>query len=192
MQVIAHVTDLMKYDLRPQTGPPTSTTTSRPRPTAPHRPGLFAPDRPLGPEAGYQKKGTSYEEYVQILQSSDGQDYFDKYKNPVEEMEEVILRGEARALDGDGALPDGIDALIGKETADVLVLANRLDDNDGGLGELERAGAFVDKYEDDVKVREYLRQKKIPPTKAYVGLLSLYDLLNKESKRLGLNKYQVG
>ncbi|XP_023312474.1 uncharacterized protein LOC111692636, partial [Anoplophora glabripennis] len=37
---------------------------------------------------------------------------------------------------------------------------------------------------------ELYRQKKVPPTKAYVTLLSLYDLLNKESKRLGLNKYQ--
>lgn len=38
---------------------------------------------------------------------------------------------------------------------------------------------------------EQLRQKKVPPTRAYVTLLSLYDVLNKESKRLMLNKFAV-
>lgn len=38
---------------------------------------------------------------------------------------------------------------------------------------------------------EQLRQKKVPPTRAYVTLLSLYDALNKESKRLMLNKFAV-
>lgn len=186
MQVIAHVTDLMKYDLKPSIGQPTTTTTTTPRPTSPHRPGLFAPDKPLGP-ASYHR-GTSYEEYVQILQNSDGQNYFDKYKNPLEEIDEDVgLRGEARALD----IGDGLEGLVGKETAEVLVLANRLEEDDGDANDLERARGFVEQYEDDLKIRDYLRQKKIPPTRAYVGLLSLYDLLNKESKRLGLNKYQV-
>lgn len=185
MQVIAHVTDLMKYDLRPSTGQPTTTTTTTPRPTSPHRPGLFAPDKPPGP-AAYQR-GTSYEEYVQILQNSDGQDYFEKYKNPVEDIEGS--RGEARSLDiGDD---DALQNLLGKETVEVLMLANRLEEDGGNVDDLERAREFVQQYEDDLKIREYLKQKKIPPTRAYVGLLSLYDLLNKESKRLGLNKYQV-
>lgn len=132
---------------------------------------------------------------MQMLQNSNGQDYFDKYRNPVEEVvEDGMMRGEARALNGDffnGVLPDEVGALLGRETADVLLLANRLEGDEGDRDDLERARSFVDKYEDDVKAREYLRQKKIPPTKAYVGLLSLYDQLNKESKRLGLNKYQV-
>lgn len=38
---------------------------------------------------------------------------------------------------------------------------------------------------------ELLRQKRVPPTKAYVTLLSLYDMLNKEAKRLSLNKFAV-
>lgn len=190
MQVIAHVTDLMKYDLKPNTGRPTTTTTTTPRPTPAHRPGLFAPDRPLGPTNYNHQRGTTYEEYVQILQNSNGQDYFEKYKNPFEEAVEGDggLRGEAaRALD----VGDGLDGLVGKETAEVLMLANRLEEDDGDVDDLERARGFVDQFEDDLKMREYLRQKKIPPTKAYVGLLSLYDLLNKESKRLELNKYQV-
>lgn len=188
MQVIAHVTDLMKYDLRPSTGPPTKPTTTTPRPTSPHRPGLFAPDKPLGPENYH--RGTSYEEYIQILQNSDGHDYFDKYKNPLEEMPENSgLRAEARALDV--GTVDGLQEWIGKETAETLVLANHLEEENERIDDLDRARGFADKYEDDLKIREYLKQKKVPPTRAYVGLLSLYDLLNKESKRLGLNKFQV-
>lgn len=57
MQVLAHLTELMKFDTRP-TG---SSTTSKPqdvslvttttiRPTAPHRPGIYAPSKPPGAE----------------------------------------------------------------------------------------------------------------------------------------------
>lgn len=48
---------------------------------------------------------------------------------------------------------------------------------------------FSENYDDSDFRFVLLRQKKVPPTRAYVTLLSLYDLLNKESKRIGLNKY---
>lgn len=35
-------------------------------------------------------------------------------------------------------------------------------------------------------------RKKIPPTKPYVQMLMLYDLLKREAKRLMLNKFEVG
>lgn len=58
MQVLAHLTELMKYDTKPSQGTTTSTplydypttSTSTIRPTVPHRPGIYAPPRPLGPE----------------------------------------------------------------------------------------------------------------------------------------------
>lgn len=34
-------------------------------------------------------------------------------------------------------------------------------------------------------------KKKVPPTKPYVQLLMLYDLLKREAKKLMLNKFQV-
>lgn len=196
MQIIAHITDLMKYDLRPNTGGSSSpiSTTTTPRPTSSHRPGLYAPDKPLGPETYYHRDGTSYEQYMQILQNSDGQDYFDKYKNPlledVFELDDKGIRSESdRSLDIENRL---IEELMDKRTAEIFMLANRSEESDDqNFDDLKRAIEFAEKYEDDLKVRDYLRQKKVPPTKAYVGLLSIYDLLNKESKRLGLNKYHV-
>lgn len=59
MQVLAHITELMKYDTKNPAG---STTTSRPpygpsspttttvRPTEPHRPAIYAPSKPPGPD----------------------------------------------------------------------------------------------------------------------------------------------
>lgn len=203
MQIIAHLTDLMKYDLRPESTKPTSTTF---RPTRPHSPGLFAPNKPPGPES-YFSRGTSYEEYVQILQNPEGQSYFDKYKYPVEELddekEEMVSRmNGARARTGLEAtldtttkkidevvedIPEGLDALLGPNTWEVLKLANRLEEDDGNEDDVQRARAFEHKYDDDIQ----FRQKRVPPTKAYVTLLSLYDHLNKESKKMGLSKYQV-
>lgn len=34
-------------------------------------------------------------------------------------------------------------------------------------------------------------KKKVPPTKPYVQMLMLYDLLKREAKRLMLNKFEV-
>lgn len=47
---------------------------------------------------------------------------------------------------------------------------------------------FAKNYDDDVN-DEFLRLPKNPPTGAYVTLLGLYDVLNKEAKRIGLNRY---
>jgi hypothetical protein len=175
MQIIAHITELMKYDLKPPTG---TTTTTTMRPTRPHKPGIYAPESPPGPEV-YFAKGLSYEEYVERLKYPSGYNYFDRYKYPVEE--------EGRSLDDD--VPQNIDLVLGKDLSDLVRLVNRVEevaepeDRDGQVQQ------FSQVYDDSDFRYLLLRQKKKPPTRAYVALLSLYDLLNKESKKLGLNKY---
>lgn len=50
------------------------------------------------------------------------------------------------------------------------------------------------KIYDDTWAYRYQTQtgkKKIPPTKPYVEMLLLYDLLKKDAKRLSFNKYNV-
>ncbi|KAG5895554.1 hypothetical protein JTB14_010697 [Gonioctena quinquepunctata] len=64
MQILAYLTELMKYDLRPPTTPPYGpTTTSTMRPTPSHRPAIFAPPKPPGPNAYFDslKKGKNRE-----------------------------------------------------------------------------------------------------------------------------------
>ncbi|EFA05023.2 uncharacterized protein ImpE3 isoform X2 [Tribolium castaneum] len=177
MQIIAHVTELMKFDLKPTSGSSTTTTTTM-RPTRPHKPGIYAPEAPLGPEA-YFAKGFSYEEYVERLKYPTGYNYFDRYKFPVEE--------EGRSLGDD--VPQEIDLVVGKRLGDLLRLANTIEDVTEVEDRDRQVQDFTNLYDDsDFRVL-LLRQKKKPPTRAYVSLLSLYDLLNKESKKLGLNKY---
>ncbi|CAG9832492.1 unnamed protein product [Diabrotica balteata] len=61
--------------------------------------------------------------------------------------------------------------------------ATLLIDGGGNLESLKRHGPG------NQARSELLRQKQVPPTRAYVTLLSLYDTFNKESKRQGLSKY---
>lgn len=82
MQIIAHATELMKYDLRPG-GSTTTTTTLRPTPS--HKPGLYSPIKPLGPEV-YFAKTNAFNEYLQRLKN--GGNYFDRYSLGVESREE--------------------------------------------------------------------------------------------------------
>ncbi|KAJ8971255.1 hypothetical protein NQ314_000796 [Rhamnusium bicolor] len=68
MQIMAHVTELMKYDLKPTTSPPYgigSSTTSTMRPTPSHRPGVYAPVKPPGPEEYFSQKGREYD-YINL------------------------------------------------------------------------------------------------------------------------------
>lgn len=86
-------------------------------------------------------------------------------------------------------LPENLD-LFGPEVTDILKQVNKLEDYDFE-DEDDRLLRFSDNY-DDADLRMYVTgQKKVPPTKAYVTLLALYDMLNKESKKLELNKYGV-
>lgn len=179
MQIIVHVTDLMKYDLKPGAGSVPLITTTTARPTSTHKPGLYAPETPLGPQAS---KGVSYEEYVHILQNSEGQGYFDKYKFSLDEA-----RNGRDGLKED--IPDDVDYLLGKDVAELLKLTNHLEDEVTAGDDLDVVRDFSKNYDDDYRFE--FRQKRIPPTRAYVSLLSLYDLLNKESKKMGLSKYQV-
>ncbi|XP_063923963.1 uncharacterized protein LOC135138053 [Zophobas morio] len=176
MQIIAHITELMKYDLKPTTG---TTTTTTMRPTRPHKPGIFAPETPPGPDV-YFAKGLSYQEYVERLKYPSGYNYFDRYKYPVEE--------EGRSLEDD-EVPQNIELVVGKDLSDLLRLVNRIEDVSESEDREGQVQKFSQVYDDSDFRFQLLRQKKVPPTRAYVSLLSLYDLLNKESKKLGLNKY---
>lgn len=177
MQVIAHLTDLMKYDVKPVL---TSSTTTTVRPTPHHRPGVYSPSNPLGP-AVFFAKGASYEDYVQRLKNPGKYDYFDRYRYPVERS--------SFKPSGQGTLPQDID-LLGLSMTDLLKQISKIEDYDF-IDDDDKIQRFSENYEDP-ELRQYIvGGKKPPPTKAYVTLLSLYDLLNKESKKLQLNKYGV-
>lgn len=88
-------------------------------------------------------------------------------------------------------LPEDIE-LFGAGPSDILRQINTLEDVDT-IGEDDDVGQiakFAVNYEDTVNL-DFLRQKRVPPTRAFVTVLSLYDLLNKEAKELGLNKFNV-
>ncbi|KAF2885278.1 hypothetical protein ILUMI_20901 [Ignelater luminosus] len=186
MQVIAHLTDLMKYEIRPVSG--VTTTTAVP-PTPSHKPGIYSPKNPPGPTA-YFVRGTTYQEYVERLKSPPGFSYFDRYRYPVEHSEEG-KNARAKVLYSSGnqrPSSDDLD-LLGKDFMELVKDVNTIE-NDAFLDDNERAERFAKKYDKLFDFRDYIiGNKKIPPTRAYVTLLSLYDLLNKESKKLQLNKY---
>lgn len=86
-------------------------------------------------------------------------------------------------------MPEDLE-LLGVEISEIWKQVNKLEDYDFE-DEDDRLLRFSDNY-DDADLRSYVTgQKKIPPTKAYVTLLGLYDMLNKESKKLELNKFGV-
>ncbi|XP_018568998.1 uncharacterized protein LOC108909223 [Anoplophora glabripennis] len=203
MQVISHVTELMKYDLKPTTNPPLGPTTSTMRPTPPHRPGLYAPEKPPGPAAYYAQKGLSYREYIERLRQPSGINYFDRYRYPLTEGDFLALSENSRessgrsysVADGEEGPPASAESVdleyyFGKNFVDVLNLATKVEPDAVPNSVDEQVQDFSREFDDSNFRYELYRQKKVPPTKAYVTLLSLYDLLNKESKRLGLNKYQ--
>lgn len=98
MQIIAHVTELLKYDLRPG-GSSIVTTTTTVRPTPSHKPGLYAPVRPLGPEV-YFSKSNAFNEYLERIKNTNGGSYFDRYAQPLVDEEQA----EGRSSSG-GFLP---------------------------------------------------------------------------------------
>ncbi|CAG9861423.1 unnamed protein product [Phyllotreta striolata] len=187
MQILAYLTEMMKYDLRPTTTPPYGpTTTSTMRPTPYHRPGIYAPLKPPGPEA-YQpaQRSDSYKAFVESLKQPSGADYFQRYK--LGQRASKSIQNPAGGDDNDDIL-DRVAAYFGRNFADTLRLVKEVD-KDVPNNIDEQSQEFLKRYDDSNFKSELLRQKQIPPTRAYVSLLSLYDTLNQESKRQGLNKY---
>ncbi|CAG9767642.1 unnamed protein product [Ceutorhynchus assimilis] len=177
MQIIAHDTELMKYVIKPPTGTTTTSTTTM-RPTPAHSPAIFAPTNSL--RANFPKTN-KHDQYVEIQQQPSGENYFDRYNAYLS-----LNNQQGRALETD--LYGAVDQYLGKGFGDVLKLANRIDED---LETEDDLSEFSKNFEDsDSGYRlDLLREKRVPPTKAYVTLLTLYDMLNKESKRLMLNKY---
>lgn len=99
------------------------------------------------------------------------------------------MEEEGRSLDED--VPQEIDLVVGKRLADLIRLVNSVEEVTEFEDSDRQVQQFSNLYDDSDFRIQLLRQKKKPPTRAYVSLLSLYDLLNKESKKLGLNKYSV-
>lgn len=187
MQVMAHVTELMKYDIRYVED---SVTTTSIRPTPHHNPAIFAPKLPFSsPE--YQVKISPYQEYLNKLRGPQSS-YFDRYglvdqKQEEQKAEEGVLPDlESQARSGES--PELF--LLGREPTTLLKQVNKLEDYDF-FDDDDKLLQFSNNY-DDISLRGYIiGNKKIPPTRAYVTLLNLYDSLNKESKKLQLNKYGV-
>ncbi|KRT85577.1 hypothetical protein AMK59_42 [Oryctes borbonicus] len=188
MQVIAHVTDLMKYE--PSVA---ITTTPSTIATLPHKPGIFAPSTP--PSLSAQKwpflvTTTTRRPWWKLGEAQGNQDiggYFNRYRNgwsytisPPNENQRSLnqdaYEGENNDLDLLGVLP-----------IDLYKKVNSFPDFDDDSDAFGQVQKFTDDYDD--KAPPFLRKKRPPPTRAYVTLLSLYDNLNKEAKKLSLNKY---
>ncbi|XP_066144212.1 uncharacterized protein ImpE3 [Euwallacea fornicatus] len=184
MQVIAHDTELMKYVIKPAQSTGSTTTTVRPTPS--HNPAVFAPAAPPGPMEYFSKDNLD-SRYVEAQQHPSGLNYFERYDVfiPKETPE------QGKQLQNIEDVFNRACKYLGKSFADFLKLANKVD-SDFNVNDVEDRVLELSKdFEDPDSSRSYqvLRQKQVPPTKAYVTLLSLYDLLNKEAKRLMLNRF---
>ncbi|CAH1111907.1 unnamed protein product [Psylliodes chrysocephalus] len=192
MQILAYLTEMMKYDLKPSTTPsygPTTTSTMRPTPY--HRPAIYAPLKPPGPEAYFQsvQKRNTYQEYVDSLKRPSGLNYFDRYNQDFNgDTEGVSRSSKSFDVNGNDDILEGVATYFGRNFIDTLKLVKDIE-KDVPNDIDEQSQEFLKKYDDTNFRTELLRQKQVPPTRAYVSLLSLYDMLNKESKRLGLSKY---
>ncbi|CAH1994051.1 unnamed protein product [Acanthoscelides obtectus] len=192
MQVLAHLTELMKYDLKPSSSSPESQNVGLQNlhPTPPHKPAIYAPFP--APARHFFKRDTSGI-FGRDLDLTGDFDYLelDKFFRSTPFAENFFFDTLDPTLDlvDDLKVNNGssskIEQYLGKNFADVWKLANKPEPD----GVVYNVNAQVFEF-----LREYdewsLRKKQTPPTKAYVTLLSLYDLLNKDSKKLGLNKYQ--
>lgn len=88
-------------------------------------------------------------------------------------------------------LPENLENLIGFGPAGLIKLVNSEDITTSSDPD-EQALIFSKNYDDSDFIRAYLQKnKKAPPTRAYVTLLSLYDQLSKDAKSQGYNKFQV-
>nr|CAI5826701.1 unnamed protein product [Callosobruchus analis] len=187
MQILAHVTELMKYDLRPSSSAPESQNLGfqNLHPTPPHKPAIFAPFPPV---RNFFKRDVSGI-FGKDLDLAADFDYLDLDKffrsTPFAEnffFDTLDLVDDIKVNNGSS---NRIEQYFGKNFADTWKLATR-PERDGAVYNVNsQVFEFLREYDESS-----LRKKQTPPTKAYVTLLSLYDLLNKDSKKLGLNKYQ--
>lgn len=182
MQIIAYLTDLMKYETKPFDGVTTTTTV---RPTPYHKPGLYSPSNP----SVHFVERSSYDEHIQELQHPlpyfDRYSYFALHNDGVEDLNARLDAGRAINVNN---LPTDID-LLGSGPASLLKLINKIDEYDLIEDDDDKLRKFSENY-DDSYLREFIvGNKRPPPVQAYVSLLQLYDSLNQESKKLQLNKY---
>lgn len=176
MQIIAYLTDLMKYETKPSDGVTTTTTV---RPTPFHRPGLFSPQNP---SAHYVR--SSYGEHPQRPVS-----YFDRYGFFSPRIDDGLnTRLDAARVLAANNIPGDLD-LLGSGPASLLKLINKIDEYDSLEDDDDKLRTFTENYDDSYLRQFVIGNKKPPPVQAYVTLLQLYDSLNQESKRLQLNKY---
>ncbi|KAF5286556.1 hypothetical protein FQA39_LY16239 [Lamprigera yunnana] len=169
MQIIAYLTDLMKYETK-VVDDLTTTTTVRPTPF--HKPGIYAPQT----SNQFASHRANLDKYLYT--------YYNQYQRHVD-LNEQLEKVQVRASNG---LPSDID-LLGAGPVNLLKLINT-NDEDADVTDEERSRKFSEIYDDVYLRRRFVvGNKKPPPTKAYVTLLSLYDQLNQESKKLQLNKY---
>lgn len=183
MQVIFYLTDTLKYDIRPNTPGPTSTTI---RPTPPHKPGNYAPEMPLGPVAYFsqQPPSTPWRSSSENFSGRRTPGYPGVPGEGLGSKEGQFVSELFREV-----LPEDLD-LLGAGPSELLHQINTLGDFDTVGDDDNDVLRFSLNYDDSPNL-EYLKQKKVPPTRAYVTLLSLYDLLNREAKEKNLNKYNV-
>ncbi|KAK4878695.1 hypothetical protein RN001_011201 [Aquatica leii] len=167
MQIIAYVTDLMKYETKPADD---LTTTTSVRPTPSHKPGIYSPLVPKVNEHAMQYLHPRFKSNGGAVDPSDRNTELEKVRSS-------------------NLLPSDID-LLGAGPVSLLKLITNNEQEDPSASDVDRVRAFSENYDDWYRRQQFvIGGKKPPPTRAYVTLLSLYDLLNQESKKLHLNKY---
>lgn len=130
-------------------------------------------------------------------------------KSPHQLEQEILVNSHSRLYNpAYGNLPPEADNYLASSVLDLIKLASRPDSGDDqgdqnlyednikddlhiSTYDLQRVLEFSENYDDSDIRFVLLKQKKVPPTKAYVSLLSLYDAISKEAKKLQLNKYGV-
>lgn len=57
----------------------------------------------------------------------------------------------------------------------------------------DNVNEFLRVYDDNyyIKQHRFTGEKQKPPTKPFLDMIMLYDLLKREAKKLGLNKFEV-
>ncbi|KAG5888299.1 hypothetical protein JTB14_022188, partial [Gonioctena quinquepunctata] len=135
----------------------------------------------------------AYRDYVDSLKLGGGLNYFNRYHifGIPNENKDDSSRSSRNTGDSSDDTVSSEDALFyfGKSYLDVVELSREIEPEINTNDLDVQAQEFLKKYDDSNFRAELWRQKQVPPTKAYVTLLSLYDLLNKESKSLGYSKY---
>ncbi|KAK9876097.1 hypothetical protein WA026_011208 [Henosepilachna vigintioctopunctata] len=178
MQVIAYLTENMKYEIKP----PSTSTTAKPfggntKPTSTHKPAVYAPEKPPGPE-GYEKIGDDHDLQKEI--QIDAKDFENEMK----------LTKSTHLVDNI-ELPENLENMIGERPAEMLKYIHSQTPPKPFEDEDEQVQIFSEALDDsDFPVYLQKNKRKTPPTRAYVTLLSLYDSLSKDAKKQELNKYQ--